>query len=147
MASSLSHLIDFSPLRDAIARVRIASSRLDIEKQQAEEEFLKRRDKLPIPCDGDDTGTWCKIREVMTLIMYPLSEFYRAAARVQRVNARLAAFEKGFISEDGIKDREWYRHLGIAPGTWLGEECMYVLRRTTDHRPFRLRCDAVPIYP
>jgi N-acetylated-alpha-linked acidic dipeptidase len=25
-----------------------------------------------------------------------------------------------FISEDGIKDREWYRHLGVAPGRWLG---------------------------
>jgi N-acetylated-alpha-linked acidic dipeptidase len=26
-----------------------------------------------------------------------------------------------FISEDGIKDREWYRHLGVAPGKWLGK--------------------------
>ena len=44
-----------------------------------------------------------------------------AAKRVQAVNQKLVAFEKGFISQGGIKDREWYRHLGVAPGKWLGE--------------------------
>ncbi|KAF8631539.1 hypothetical protein AX15_002295 [Amanita polypyramis BW_CC] len=44
----------------------------------------------------------------------------KAAKRVHDVNAKLIAFEQGFISEDGIKDREWYRHLGVAPGKWLG---------------------------
>ncbi len=43
-----------------------------------------------------------------------------AAKRVQAVNKKLVAFERGFISEEGIKDREWYRHLGVAPGKWLG---------------------------
>lgn len=39
---------------------------------------------------------------------------------MHNVNKKLIAFERGFISEDGIKDREWYRHLGVAPGKWLG---------------------------
>jgi N-acetylated-alpha-linked acidic dipeptidase len=36
------------------------------------------------------------------------------------VNKKLVGFEKGFISKDGIPDREWYKHLAIAPGKWLG---------------------------
>lgn len=44
----------------------------------------------------------------------------RAIKRVQNVNEKLSTFEAGFISEKGIKDREWYRHLGVAPGKWLG---------------------------
>jgi len=47
-------------------------------------------------------------------------EVIRAAKHVHDVNKRLSKFEQGFISEDGIKDREWYRHLGVAPGKWLG---------------------------
>lgn len=50
----------------------------------------------------------------------PLRKVFKAAQAVRRVNAKLAAFEGGFISEAGIKDREWYRHLGVAPGKWLG---------------------------
>lgn len=44
----------------------------------------------------------------------------KAAKAVRAVNDKLAHFESGFISEAGIKDREWYRHLGVAPGKWLG---------------------------
>ena len=51
----------------------------------------------------------------------PTKEFVKAAKRVQKANHKLVAFEKGFISEEGIKDRKWYRHLGVAPGKWLGE--------------------------
>jgi len=49
-----------------------------------------------------------------------LEEFIRAAKRVAKVNKSLRSFEAGFISDEGIKDREWYRHLGVAPGKWLG---------------------------
>ncbi|KAH9965773.1 hypothetical protein BC827DRAFT_1368902 [Russula dissimulans] len=44
----------------------------------------------------------------------------KAAKAVRKINKKLASFERGFIHEDGIKDREWYRHLGVAPGKWLG---------------------------
>ncbi|KAJ3997951.1 Zn-dependent exopeptidase [Lentinula boryana] len=50
----------------------------------------------------------------------PILDFIRAAKRVSRVNHKLFFFERGFIDEGGIKNREWYRHLGVAPGKWLG---------------------------
>ena len=49
-----------------------------------------------------------------------VKKFIKAAKRVQKTNKKLVAFERGFIHEDGIKDREWYRHLGVVPGKWLG---------------------------
>ncbi|EAU84674.2 vacuolar protein sorting-associated protein 70 [Coprinopsis cinerea okayama7 len=51
---------------------------------------------------------------------FPVRKFIKAAKRVGRANKKLIAFERGFISKDGIRDREWYRHLGVAPGKWLG---------------------------
>ncbi|KAI0036775.1 Zn-dependent exopeptidase [Vararia minispora EC-137] len=50
----------------------------------------------------------------------PKKALIRAAKEVRAVNAKLTKFEQGFIHEAGIKDREWYRHLGVAPGKWLG---------------------------
>jgi len=51
---------------------------------------------------------------------FPIRKFIKAAKRVRKANQKLIAFERGFISEGGIKDREWYKHLGVAPGKWLG---------------------------
>ena len=48
-------------------------------------------------------------------------KLHKAIKRVRQVNKKLVAFERGLISEEGIKDREWYKHLGVAPGKWLGE--------------------------
>jgi N-acetylated-alpha-linked acidic dipeptidase len=48
-------------------------------------------------------------------------KFIKAVKAVRRINQKLASFERGFIHEEGIKDREWYRHLGVAPGKWLGK--------------------------
>ena len=44
----------------------------------------------------------------------------KLAKRIQVLNAKSSAFERGFISAEGIKDREWYKHLAVAPGKWLG---------------------------
>ncbi|KAJ7484085.1 Zn-dependent exopeptidase [Mycena galericulata] len=51
---------------------------------------------------------------------FPGAKLRKAVRRIRAVNKKLIGFEKGFISEDGIPDREWYRHLAIAPGKWLG---------------------------
>ncbi|KAI0068619.1 Zn-dependent exopeptidase [Artomyces pyxidatus] len=51
---------------------------------------------------------------------HPPPGLIRAIKEVRKINHKLASFERGFIHEDGIKDREWYRHLGVAPGKWLG---------------------------
>ena len=57
---------------------------------------------------------------------FPSKKFRKAAERVRAVNQKLKAFERGFIHEEGIKDREWYRNLDVAPGKWLGE-CFFQL--------------------
>ncbi|KAJ3508656.1 hypothetical protein NLJ89_g5632 [Agrocybe chaxingu] len=50
----------------------------------------------------------------------PVKRLIRVLKRIRAVNKKSSAFERAFISEDGIKDREWYKHLGVAPGKWLG---------------------------
>lgn len=52
---------------------------------------------------------------------FPIHKFIRAARRLRKVNKKLATFEQGFISKEGIKDREWYKHLVVAPGKNLGK--------------------------
>lgn len=51
----------------------------------------------------------------------PPRKLIKALKVVRKINQKLVSFERGFIHEDGIKDREWYRHLGVAPGKWLGK--------------------------
>ncbi|KAI0650574.1 Zn-dependent exopeptidase [Trametes meyenii] len=51
---------------------------------------------------------------------FPVKKFKKAAKRVRAANQKLKAFERGFIHEEGIKDREWFRNLDVAPGKWLG---------------------------
>lgn len=48
-------------------------------------------------------------------------DLIKAAIRVKTVNQKLILFERGFISEEGVKDREWFRHLGVAPGKYSGK--------------------------
>lgn len=40
--------------------------------------------------------------------------------RVAAANSRLTYFERGFIDEEGIKGREWFKHVVYAPGLWTG---------------------------
>jgi len=50
----------------------------------------------------------------------PFAKFRAAVKRVRNVNKKLVSFERGLISKDGIPAREWFKHLGVAPGKWLG---------------------------
>ena len=52
---------------------------------------------------------------------FPGKKLKKVVKRIRKVNEKLRLFERGFIHEDGIKDREWYRNLDVAPGKWLGE--------------------------
>ncbi|EPS95363.1 hypothetical protein FOMPIDRAFT_1132669 [Fomitopsis schrenkii] len=80
-----------------------------------EERERKRRELEPTAHYG------CHARKARDEVDKRLDQkFLRAAERVRKVNKKLAGFERGFIHPDGIKDREWYRHLGVAPGKWLG---------------------------
>lgn len=47
-------------------------------------------------------------------------EIRKVLAQIRRVNQKLQTFEQGLISNDGLKGRAWYKHLGTAPGRWLG---------------------------
>ncbi|KAF7301895.1 Zn-dependent exopeptidase [Mycena indigotica] len=51
---------------------------------------------------------------------FPLAKLRKVVKRIRAVNQKLVSFERGFISTDGIPEREWYKHLAIAPGKWLG---------------------------
>lgn len=123
LASSLSLSVDFSPLHKSVGSVQDASHKLDIEKTDAEKRFRELLEKIPQPPkDKFALKRW--IKWLIKFSKFPIHEFIKAAKRVQTANAKLVAFEKGFISEEGIKDREWYRHLGVAPGKWLGVCCL-----------------------
>ncbi|KAF7289488.1 Zn-dependent exopeptidase [Mycena chlorophos] len=50
----------------------------------------------------------------------PLFKFIKAARRVTKANKKLEAFERGFIDQDGIQGREWYKNKIVAPGRWKG---------------------------
>jgi N-acetylated-alpha-linked acidic dipeptidase len=47
-------------------------------------------------------------------------ELHRLFRFGRKINRRLKAFERGFIDEKGLENRTWYKHLGVAPGRWLG---------------------------
>ncbi|KAH9943274.1 Zn-dependent exopeptidase [Epithele typhae] len=124
IASSLGAAADFTDLRKSIADLQAASAALDVEKVAAERHFRELLDKLPgRPAHAQGLPGWVKrvLRKILRHgVPAPVREFIKAAKRVQAANAKLVAFERGFISEEGIKEREWYKHLGVAPGKWLG---------------------------
>ena len=111
--------VDFSGLRQSFKKLQRASLKLDKEKVAAEKNFKKQLGRLPKREDG--LARWLRwLADLLLKRGKPVKEFIKAAKRVQAANGRLVAFERGFIHEEGIKDREWYRHLAIAPGKWLG---------------------------
>lgn len=88
---------------------------------------LKRDEALALldwlEFDGDEVVPSAKLlalNEEPHRKPFPIEKLIKAAKRVKAANDKLMAFERGFISTDGIKDREWYKHLGVAPGKWLG---------------------------
>ena len=78
---------------------------------------------------------------------FPFKKVKKAVKKIQAANKKLIAFERGFISKEGIKDREWFKHLGVAPGKWLGMCSLPLLVRYADSDEFpkgmaRRRCQA-----
>jgi N-acetylated-alpha-linked acidic dipeptidase len=82
--------------------------------------------------------------KTLSSLPFPIFEFIRAAKRVAAVNKKLISFERGLISDEGIRDREWYRHLGVAPGKWLGELDHSELKLCCPDCFYRLRSDDIP---
>ncbi|KAH9843828.1 Zn-dependent exopeptidase [Rhodofomes roseus] len=93
-------------------RLGLAPARLSEERERRKREMERA---------GPEGTRSCHAHKAMDSVDGRLREkFIQAAKRVRAVNKKLAGFERGFIHPDGIKDREWYRHLGVAPGKWLG---------------------------
>ncbi|KAF7291015.1 Zn-dependent exopeptidase [Mycena chlorophos] len=67
-----------------------------------------------------DDAAYAEALGVPKLPKWPLAKLRKVAKRIRAVNQKLVSFERGFISEEGIPDREWYKHLVVAPGKWLG---------------------------
>lgn len=138
-----SYDVDLSPLRKSLHALQSASLELDSAKAKAERrlrKILKRLKKRHTICHKIRRKIHeasCKFKKVFGKYKcepkdkhedterehsrrQPSKHLLKAIQRVQAVNKRLIAFERSFISKDGIKDREWYKHLGVAPGKWLG---------------------------
>ncbi|KAI0375831.1 transferrin receptor ectodomain, apical domain-containing protein [Pilatotrama ljubarskyi] len=124
-ASALGFSVDFSNLSHKVQALLLASRILDVEKADAERAL---RDALrELPGHGrKPRGLLGWLKRLLDLLPglpwhgRARREFERALQRVQKANAKLIGFERGCISEEGLEGREWYRHLGVAPGKWLG---------------------------
>ncbi|GJE84359.1 Zn-dependent exopeptidase [Phanerochaete sordida] len=112
--------VNFAPLRRAFKRLQRASAKHDAEKAAAEEHFRELLEKLPRHAVSVRERWAQRVFALLKGRHDPVRELRRAAKRVQRANDRLRRFEQGFLHEDGIKDREWFKHLVVAPGKWLG---------------------------
>jgi N-acetylated-alpha-linked acidic dipeptidase len=138
-----SYDVDLSPLRGSLHALQSASLALDSAKTKAEHKLrkilkrLKKRHGICRKILHKIHKASCKLMKVFGKDKCeskdkhgdmerershgrPSRRLLKAIQRVQAVNKRLIAFERGFISKDGIKDREWYKHLGVAPGKWSG---------------------------
>ncbi|KAI0638366.1 Zn-dependent exopeptidase [Trametes polyzona] len=119
IASSLGLSPDFARLHEAMDHVKLGSDVLDRYKRDAEESL--DRTLREQPC-YNRRGASCWLAKLLDRLLGSPKRrrLFWATWHVRQANERLMRFERGFISEDGLEGREWYRHLGVAPGKWLG---------------------------
>jgi hypothetical protein len=138
--------ISFNDLRLSIKALQTASLKLDLEKEEAIAEFQKMthipyHDGLKLILNVFQT-----IRSFLPFLK-PINSsinansLKKAAERVDRVNKKLMAFERGLLSEEGLPRREWFRHLVVAPGEYLGESPIFTRWLANQRlRAFRIWC-------
>jgi N-acetylated-alpha-linked acidic dipeptidase len=131
-AADLDISLDFKSLRKTISRLERTSRRLDKRKDDAEKRLLRLLEKWRHMHDEEASSEHAHKRAhrnfrfgKATANLHARSETHshrphhgdrdrllrkiiKAGKRVQRINRKLATFESGFISSEGIKDREWY---------------------------------------
>ncbi|KAG8679783.1 hypothetical protein FRC11_003300, partial [Ceratobasidium sp. 423] len=111
---------DVTQIRVAIKKVQESSKNLDLYKLQVNDrlnEYINRTSHKGTQgarasvqkAFGSLSSGPCETPELAELI-----------EDVRKANNRLSNFERGFISEAGLPGREWYRHLIVAPGKWIG---------------------------
>ncbi|KDQ17213.1 hypothetical protein BOTBODRAFT_106011 [Botryobasidium botryosum FD-172 SS1] len=136
LGSSLNLDPDLSDLREAIYELQAASAELDEEKDSVEQDFSHELEIWRSSVEGSiqrDAYAWAEqplsiasdenMTEPQSALgsnNTPHPQFFAALQRVKEVNKKLADFEQGFISPEGMTTREWYKHLIVSPGKWLG---------------------------
>lgn len=163
-AKELDISVDLTPLYRAISKLYDATERLEKEKLSAKKALLKslkrwgkrhsclrslwsricrtlKKWKLGGCKDKDDDESEM-FNEGLAYRLFD-SDHHRlphyvkkAIKRVRKVNSNLASFEAGFISEEGLPGRDWYRHFGVAPGKRLGYAHKYSRLGSFAERPY-----------
>ncbi|OZJ03890.1 hypothetical protein BZG36_03958 [Bifiguratus adelaidae] len=115
-----SEALKFKKLRKAIEGLHDVASQVDTEKSKLRKAlskiWKKRKEhrhrhwhhapKSARPHDKLDRKTREKARRIF--------------GKVKDMNDRLFQMERGFIDPEGIKGRDWYKHVVYAPGLWAG---------------------------
>jgi hypothetical protein len=121
--------VTFDGLRSSIKSLQIASAQLDLEKAHAISGFYELVIS-PCYCREQKTSVRCKVQKIIHSVVSLIKGarppthargLEEAAERVHRVNKKLVSFEKGFLSEEGLPGREWFKHFVVAPGKYLGK--------------------------
>lgn len=96
--SHIEDTIHLSNLDDAVSLVQHAAAAIDAEIEAVEADLAKFAfpPTTALPC----------LRKLMK--------------KVRSINKRLQAFEGGFITDEGLPQRPWYRSRAVAPGRYLG---------------------------
>ncbi|KAK4687379.1 N-acetylated-alpha-linked acidic dipeptidase, partial [Tremellales sp. Uapishka_1] len=132
--SGLSDDIDFKNLSSSIEHLTHVSSKLDDEKVAVVEKLRKLLPRPHRSWMGRFRSRGCRQEEDLSLeerltrlpqmpalpSSRKMREIKKVLEEVRVINKKVQSFEWGFISEEGIKEREWYKHKGVAPGKWLG---------------------------
>ncbi|WFD20796.1 glutamate carboxypeptidase II [Malassezia caprae] len=72
-----------------------------------------------------DAAPWEELEAALRRVQDAAEALHRSQLdasdeRVRDVNDRLQRVEQAFLDPDGLVQRPWFRHLGVAPGRWLG---------------------------
>jgi len=124
--------IDLKPLRNSMHSLQKAALSFESEQVKSEKELLRaidawKHDSVLHRAKEILREAYCKIQKALGHPCepikdgnHPLQDLKNAMQRIQAINQKLMLFERGFLSDSGIQGREWYKHLGVAPGKWLG---------------------------
>lgn len=94
--------VDFSQVTQAISDVQSAARRLDVDSDMAMSQLASLYSKE----SKDKKDKKKKQKKIIR--------------QLRSINKRKMGFERGFISKEGLPRRQWYKHLGVAPGENLG---------------------------
>ncbi|KDN35445.1 hypothetical protein RSAG8_11583, partial [Rhizoctonia solani AG-8 WAC10335] len=111
---------DITQLRDAIKKVQEASKNLDLHKAQV---HGRLHDYINRTRDSNKQDARALVQQALGSFSSERSgtaELKELLGEIRSINKKLFNFERGFISEAGLPGREWYRHMIVAPGKWIG---------------------------